>query len=55
MTALRSSGADTRTMTSTALTDPGQPLLQIAGGIATLTLARPAHHNRLHVEDLLAL
>jgi enoyl-CoA hydratase/carnithine racemase len=34
---------------------PGPPLLQIDDGRATLTLNRPAHHNRLHVEDLLAL
>ncbi len=31
------------------------PLLHIAQGCATLTLNRPAHHNRLQVEDLLAL
>ena len=34
---------------------PGPPLLQLHDGRATLTLNRPAHHNRLHVEDLLAL
>ncbi len=31
------------------------PLLQLQGGRATITLNRPAHHNRLHVDDLLAL
>jgi len=34
---------------------PGTPLLTLHDGRATLTLNRPAHHNRLHVEDLLAL
>jgi enoyl-CoA hydratase len=33
----------------------GPPLLQLHGGRATITLARPAHHNRLHVDDLLVL
>jgi len=33
----------------------GPPVLQLADGRATITLQRPAHHNRLHVEDLLAL
>lgn len=33
----------------------GPPLLQRQGGQATITLNRPAHHNRLHVEDLLVL
>ena len=41
-------------MNATAL-PPGPPLLQLHDGRATLTLNRPAHHNRLHVEDLLAL
>ncbi|MBL0147331.1 MAG: enoyl-CoA hydratase/isomerase family protein [Ideonella sp.] len=36
-------------------TTPGLPLLQVHDGRATLTLNRPAHHNRLHVEDLQAL
>lgn len=36
-------------------TPPGPPTLEIAGGCATIRLNRPAHHNRLHVEDLLAL
>jgi enoyl-CoA hydratase/carnithine racemase len=31
------------------------PLLNIADGIATITLNRPAHRNRLHNEDLLQL
>ena len=36
--------------------DPGgPPLLHLQGGRATLTLNRPAHHNRLHVEDLRVL
>jgi enoyl-CoA hydratase/carnithine racemase len=35
--------------------DPGTPQLTLHGGRATLTLQRPAHHNRLHVADLLAL
>lgn len=34
---------------------PGPPRLAIADGCATITLNRPAHHNRLHREDLLAL
>lgn len=34
---------------------PGPPLLTLHDGRATLTLNRPAHHNRLHVQDLLAL
>ena len=52
-------GDDTRHMIG--LTAPpatpasGTPLLQVSGGCATLTLNRPAHHNRLHVEDLLML
>lgn len=33
----------------------GPPRLDRADGRATITLNRPAHHNRLHVEDLLAL
>ena len=34
----------------------GQPLLQIGGdGVATITLLRPQHLNRLHREDLLQL
>ena len=33
----------------------GTPLLRFADGCATVTLNRPAHHNRLHVEDLLTL
>ena len=33
----------------------GPPLLHLQGGRATLTLNRPTHHNRLHVDDLLAL
>ena len=36
-------------------TAPGLPQLQLQDGRATITLNRPAHHNRLHVEDLLAL
>ena len=35
--------------------DTGLPLLQLHDGRATITLHRPDHHNRLHVEDLLAL
>ena len=36
--------------------DPASPpLLQLHGGRATITLNRPAHHNRLHVGDLLVL
>lgn len=34
---------------------PGLPQLTLHDGRAVLTLNRPAHHNRLHVEDLLAL
>lgn len=33
----------------------GTPQLRLHDGRATITLNRPAHHNRLHVEDLLAL
>ena len=33
----------------------GSPLLQINASRATITLNRPAQHNRLHIEDLLAL
>jgi enoyl-CoA hydratase len=33
----------------------GLPRLHLQDGRATLTLNRPAHHNRLHVDDLLAL
>lgn len=36
-------------------TNEGPPLLHLQDGRATLTLNRPAHHNRLHVEDLLVL
>jgi len=37
------------------MTAAGRPRLQIsADGRATVTLARPRHHNRLHREDLLA-
>lgn len=31
------------------------PLLAVDGGVATITLNRPAHRNRLHDEDLQAL
>ena len=41
-------------MTATALPS-GLPMLTLHDGRATLTLNRPAHHNRLHAEDLLAL
>jgi enoyl-CoA hydratase/carnithine racemase len=34
---------------------PGPPRLHIDGSRATLTLNRPAHHNRLQVDDLLTL
>ena len=43
--------ADTPDMTP----DAGPPLLQVQGGRATITLNRPAHHNRLHMDDLLVL
>jgi enoyl-CoA hydratase len=33
----------------------GPPRLERSNGRATITLNRPAHHNRLHGEDLLAL
>jgi len=42
-------------MTDPAPPTSGVPLLQIDGACATLWLDRPAHHNRLQVEDLLAL
>ncbi|MEY4750281.1 MAG: hypothetical protein RIQ60_2495 [Pseudomonadota bacterium] len=35
--------------------DAGEPLLNIEGGTATITLNRPQHLNRLHRADLLAL
>lgn len=38
-----------------AAPSPGLPSLTLHDGLATLTLNRPEHHNRLHVEDLLAL
>ena len=34
---------------------PGTPILSVHDRCATLTLNRPAHHNRLQVEDLLAM
>jgi enoyl-CoA hydratase/carnithine racemase len=37
------------------LSDASPPQLQIAGGVATLTLNRPAHRNRLQDEDLQTL
>jgi enoyl-CoA hydratase/carnithine racemase len=43
------------------MTSPGEfdapcpPRLEVAAGVATLTLHRPAHRNRLEHEDLLAL
>lgn len=40
-------------MTDTATA--GLPQLTLQDGRATITLNRPEHHNRLHVEDLLAL
>ena len=36
-------------------TPAGAPLLHIQHGRATISLNRPAHHNRLHVQDLLVL
>jgi enoyl-CoA hydratase len=36
-------------------TEPGLPQLSLHDGRATISLNRPAHHNRLHVDDLLAL
>jgi enoyl-CoA hydratase len=36
-------------------TAPSAPLLHLHDGRATITLNRPAHHNRLHAEDLLVL
>ena len=41
--------------TACAPTACGTPLLSLHNGRATITLNRPAQHNRLHVEDLLAL
>ena len=35
--------------------DGTPPLLTVDGGVATITLNRPRHHNRLHDEDLQAL
>lgn len=42
-------------MTAPKHAAPGAPLLSIADGCATIRLNRPAHMNRLHREDLLAL
>ena len=36
-------------------TPAGPPLLHIQHGRATITLNRPAHHNRLHTQDLQVL
>ena len=41
--------------TAAAPTAAGTPLFSLHNGRATITLNRPAQHNRLHVEDLLAL
>ena len=46
---------DTCTMLPPTLSPAGTPLLHIAHARATITLNRPAHHNRLHVEDLQSL
>ena len=45
----------TPTLPTLATLHAGPPLLQLQGVRATVTLSRPAHHNRLHVDDLLAL
>lgn len=37
------------------LAHAGPPRLTVHEGRATITLGRPEHHNRLHVEDLLTL
>lgn len=43
-------------MTSKTSSDPGSaPLLNVAGAVATITLNRPAHRNRLHNDDLRVL
>lgn len=42
-------------MNPTRQPDPGPPILALHEGVATITLNRPAHTNRLHREDLLAL
>lgn len=34
---------------------PGPPVLQVAGAVATITLSRPQHRNRLEDGDLLVL
>ena len=39
----------------TLLATPGSPVLAVHGSRATITLNRPEHHNRMHVEDLLVL
>lgn len=38
-----------------SLPPSGEPLLDVAGPLATITLNRPAHRNRLHDEDLQTL
>lgn len=43
-------------MTESIVSEPGStPLLTLEGGVATLTLNRPAHRNRLHNDDLRVL
>lgn len=42
-------------MTDAPADEPTAPLLSIDGGVATLTLNRPAHRNRLETGDLHAL
>ena len=44
------------TPTDTAAADAGSaPLLSVQAGVATITLNRPAHRNRLHNDDLRVL
>ncbi len=38
-----------------SMTSPSEPLLSVEGPVATITLNRPAHRNRLEVGDLRAL
>ena len=42
-------------MTDLQAREPSAPVLSVEAGVATLTLNRPAHRNRLEAGDLLSL